>query len=123
MSHRINVALILSLLGVTLGCEFHARSPEDYRKATREVLETRNAQIQGCYDEALKTDKGAEGRVIVRFTVEAKTGTIKDASVQPESTAPEALGQCIVQALDGLALQPPDQRVGDATFAWEFQQG
>jgi hypothetical protein len=38
----------------------------------------------------------------------------------PESTAAPELGQCIVSALEGLQLDPPDEREGDATFVWEF---
>jgi hypothetical protein len=102
-------------------CEFHARSPEEYQTATRGVLDSRSAQIKSCYDDVLKTDKTASGMVVVHFTVTEETGAITGAEVTKESTAPEALGQCIVQALDGLAIDPPDERQGDATFVWEFK--
>lgn len=115
--------LAVSVLSGVTGCSFYARGPEDYRKDTRALLETRNPQIKTCYDEALKSSTGASGTVVVNFTVEEKTGKIKDPTVLPRSTAPAPLGECIVNALDGLALEPPDQRKGDATFTWEFQRG
>jgi hypothetical protein len=119
---RFIPALLVLAAGVS-ACEFHARGPEDYASATRAVLETRAAQIKTCYDDVLKQDKAAQGTVVVHFTVMPETGAITGAEVTPESTAPAPLGQCIVTALDGLALDPPDAREGDATFVWEFRQG
>ncbi|HEX2733256.1 MAG TPA: AgmX/PglI C-terminal domain-containing protein [Polyangiaceae bacterium] len=113
-------ALLLAAAGAS-ACEYHARSPEDYQTATRAVLDTRSAQIKTCYDGVLKTDKKAAGVVVVHFTVTEETGAITGAEVTKDSTAPEALGQCIVQALEGLTLDPPDERQGDATFVWEFK--
>jgi hypothetical protein len=114
------VAALLGLLSVAAGCEFHARSPEDYRNVTRALIETRTSQIQSCYDAALKTDKGANGTVTVHFFVQEDTGALNNIEALPSSTAPEALQQCVVTALEGLVLQPPDARKGDATFSFEF---
>lgn len=122
MSKLFVPALLLAAAGAS-ACEFHARSPEEYQQATRGVLDSRSGQIKACYDNVLKTDKTAAGMVVVHFTVTEETGAITGAEVTKESTAPEALGQCIVQALDGLAIDPPDERQGDATFVWEFKAG
>jgi hypothetical protein len=118
------IACTLTLLAVVLssGCSFHARSAEDYRKVTRDLLETKSADIKSCYDVELQRDPKAQGTVVVRFTVKKETGKISDAKVdEVASSAPTSLGQCVVRAIDGLALQPPDERDGDATFRWEFQ--
>lgn len=115
--------LLLPLVGLVAfvsACQFHARGPDDYREATRAVLETRSEQIQSCYDGVLKSNSDAAGNVVVHFTVKEETGAIVGAEVLAESTAAPEVGECIVQALDGLALDPPDEREGDATFAWEF---
>lgn len=114
------VAVLLGLLSGAAGCEFHARSPEDYRSATRDLIATRTSQIQSCYDGALKTNKDAKGTVTVHFFVQEDTGALSNIEALPSSTAPEALQQCVVTALEGLALQPPDARKGDATFSFEF---
>lgn len=113
-------AAVVGLLGLASGCEFHARSPEDYRSVTRALIETRTSQIQSCYDATLKTDKEAKGSVVVHFFVQPDTGALSDVEALPSSSAPEALQQCVVTALGGLVLQPPDARQGDATFSFEF---
>jgi hypothetical protein len=105
-----------------LGCSFHARDAESYRKDTRALLETRNQDIKSCYDLELQRDPKATGTVVVKFTVENETGKIVEPKVdEVASSAPTTLGQCVVRAIDGLALEPPDERKGNATFRWEFQ--
>ena len=112
-----------ALLCCTLlcACSFHARDAEGYRKVTRELLETKNADIKSCYDAELVKDPKVSGTVVVKFTVKKDTGKITAPSLDGSSTAPAALGECVVKAIDGLTLDPPDARDGDATFRWEFQ--
>ena len=107
---------------VVPGCTCLARDAETYRAETRTLLETRNAAIKDCYDQALVADPVLDGQVTVKFKVEKKTGKIMDTAIDPERTkASEALGQCIVRAVDGLVLDPVDQRDGLATFSWTFK--
>jgi len=104
------------------GCSFHARDADSYRKATRALLETRSADIKSCYDVELKKDPKVGGKVVVTFTVKKETGTIADVKVvEDKSDAPASLSECVVKAIDGLALEPPDERDGIAQFQWEFQ--
>ncbi len=104
------------------GCSFHARDADSYRKATRALLETRSGDIKGCYDAELQKDPKVGGKVVVQFTVKKETGAISDAKVvEKKSDAPASLSECVVKAIDGLALDPPDKRDGDAQFEWEFQ--
>jgi hypothetical protein len=113
--------IVLGLVACSVGCSYHARDADSYRKATRELLETRSGDIKGCYDGQLKDAPDTAGTVVVRFTVQAETGAIINASFdEVASSAPAALGQCVVAALEGLVLDPPDARDGDATFQWEF---
>lgn len=114
---------MLGVLALASGCGAGARLPENYKQDTRALLETRNNDIKACYDSALAEDKDLSGKVVVHFIVEAETGMIKEAAVLPESTAPENLSSCIVNAISGLTLDPPDINDGDATFMWEFQAG
>jgi hypothetical protein len=118
--HKLAPLFLLGALSTT-ACQFYARGPEDYRKDTRALLETRSSQIDSCFDEVLKKDAKAAGTVVVHFTVAHDTGKVTDPKVLPESTAPAPVGECVVKALDGLALDPSDKRDGDATFSWEFQ--
>ena len=103
-------------------CQLHARSPEEYRRDTRALLDTRKAETQSCYDEALRIDPKAAGTVVVRFTIADGTGAITSAQVLPESTAPAPLGDCVILALHGLTLEPPDEREGHATLVWNFDR-
>lgn len=114
---------MLSVAALATACGAGARLPENYKQDTRTLLETRNSDIKACYDTALAQDKTLSGKVVVHFIVEAETGLVKEAAVLPESTAPESLSSCIVNAISGLTLEPPDVNDGDATFMWEFQAG
>ena len=114
-------ALFVIASTVVPGCTCIARDAETYRGDTRSLVETRNKAIKDCYDVALTTDPKTSGTVVVKFKVEKKTGKILDTTVDSASKAPEALSKCIVEAVDGLTLDPVDQRDGLATFTWTFR--
>jgi hypothetical protein len=109
------------LMPLMTACSFYARDAEDYRKVTRELVETRSGSIKECYDVALQTNEKVTGGVIINFTVEKKTGKIMNPVVDPKSTAPAELSECVVTAINGLTLDPPDAREGQATFTWYFE--
>ena len=114
-------AIIILLSAILPGCTCIARDVETYKKDTRSVLETKNDSIKSCYDAALAANPAQSGNVVVTFIVEKKTGAISNVAADPnKSTAPEGLQQCVVTALEGLVLDPADQREGQATFTWTF---
>nr|WP_255216647.1 AgmX/PglI C-terminal domain-containing protein [Pseudenhygromyxa sp. WMMC2535] len=101
-----------------------ARSADDYRQVTRELVGTRTPDIKDCYDVALQTNETVGGQVVVNFTVEKKTGKIMNPAVdQSQTTAPAELGECVVDAIGGLQLDPADARDGVASFTWDFEAG
>lgn len=103
-------------------CGGTARSVDVYRADTQKLLSTRDAQVQGCYDQARKADANAAGTVAVQFTVAKKTGDITSATIdKTKSTASDALGSCVLEAVKGLKLDPPDRDEGHATFVYEFK--
>jgi hypothetical protein len=113
--------LATSVLAIA-ACAGTARRPTAYRDDTGKLLETRSAQLQSCYSDALKSDAKLSGTVTVQFVVEKNTGMVSQASVdQSKSTAPAVLGDCVVKAIDGLTLAPPDRNEGRATFVYEFK--
>jgi hypothetical protein len=117
----MNKPTFVCLAVCAIGCSAIARSPEQYRDDTQALLETKNADIKKCYDEQLKTDAKLSGQVTVKFTVKAETGKIVNPEIDPaRTTAPAALGQCVTQSIDGLALQQPDEQDGQATFTFDF---
>jgi hypothetical protein len=115
---------VLVLLAGVAGCSFAARAPDSYRDDTQALLDTRNAQVKGCYDEALKTNKDLQGKVTIKLLVEHETGKVTNVAADPAgTTAPEQLTKCVVDSLQGLVLAPPDQRDGDASFVYDFTVG
>jgi|SRR6185369_3363108 len=118
MMHLFAAALLAS----AVACAGTARGLEAYRTDTNNLLETRSAQLKSCYDDALKTDAKLAGTVTVQFIIEKQTGAIANAAVeQDKTTAAPILGQCVVKAVDGLVLAPPDRNEGRATFVYEFK--
>jgi hypothetical protein len=126
--------LSFALLPPTLllaACSFMLRSPDEYRDATKAVLDKRTGSITGCYDKVLAntTDPAAQqalqGTVAVHFSVEHDTGKVLGPAVIPaRTTAPQPLQQCVLDAMVAAdALAPPDHEDGDATFAWAFTIG
>lgn len=91
-----------------------ARSADDYRTVTRGVVDTKQAEIEGCFGET-------PAKVVVNFTVEKKTGKISNATIDSaNSTASQEVGDCVLASIDGLAIERPDMRDGAATFTWEL---
>lgn len=128
MNAEIDMLKALGLVAAAAlisGCSvsYHARSAENYRKDTRALLETRSESFRSCYEGVLASTPDASGTVSVEFVVEPKSGKITGAKSLPDSTAPAPLQDCVVQGLEGLALDPPDQRQGMATMTFDFGQG
>ena len=114
--------LIAAGLLASAACSGTARGLEAYRSDTSTLLETRSAQLKTCYDDALKADAKLAGSVTVQFVIQKGTGAITHPMVDPtRSSAPPVLGQCVVKAVDGLTLAPPDRNEGRATFTYEFK--
>ena len=117
----LRLSTLAALALVVGGCSFYARSPDQYRDDTSTLLSSKSAELNTCYDNAVKAEPTAAGKVTVQFTVETKTGKIKDVAADASrTTAPQSLVSCVVTALNGLVLAPPDQRDGKATFEYEF---
>jgi hypothetical protein len=114
-----------ALLATVSGCSvsYNVRSPEDYRQATRALLESKESDFKQCYANVIAKTPDAQGSVTVQFTVEEKTGKILTPASLPTSTAPEPLQACVVNGLNGLKLDPPDQRTGAATMTFDFARG
>ena len=117
----MKTTIAFALIAGLAGCSFIARDTETYQNETRKVLESKNSAIVSCYDSALAANPAQSGNVVVTFVVEKKTGAITNVAADPnQSTAPEGLQTCVVTALEGLKLDPADQREGQATFTWTF---
>lgn len=124
MRSAILMTSLVTLAAGLVGCGFAVRSPDMYRDDTQKVLETRSPEIKACYDGILKTDKAAAGTVTVKFDVEMDTGKFANVKLdEAASSAPQPVRDCVLNALQGLAIKPPDGNLGKATFMWEFNAG
>lgn len=94
-----------------------ARGPDDYRTVTRNLVDTKKGDIEGCF-------AGQKGKVVVNFTVEKKSGKITNAVVdEKNSDAPADIGSCVASKIEGLTMtEQPDMRDGAATFTWQVTQ-
>jgi hypothetical protein len=109
----------------SIGCGGAIRVGDAYRDDTAKLLTAQaNPRIHDCFDGMVKSTPGAkslQGTTTVHFIVAKDTGIITNAAVVPESTtAQPPVAQCVVSALQGLKLDPPDGVDGDATYTWEF---
>ena len=114
-------SLWLAVIAISGACAATKRSPEAYRNDTRKVLDTRTGKIAVCYDQILSKEERVGGTVTIDFVVEKKTGKFTSAKVVPASSgAPEPIVTCILDAMKGLALEPPDGNEGHATFVFDL---
>jgi hypothetical protein len=120
MTHMLRIAA--TYLIILTACGGTSRGLEAYRADTQKLLETRNVALKSCYDDALRSNAKLTGTVTIRFVVEKQTGAIRSASVDGAGTsAPNVLGECVLQAMNGLKLEPADRNEGQATFVYEFK--
>ena len=120
MMKTVLTLVSLTTLGVfASGCAY--RDAQMWRDDTNKVLETKHNDIRACYDTVLKGSPSAGGRVTVKFEVETEGGKIQNVAVDPAgTTAPPELGDCVKKNIEGLVIAPPDKRVGQATYVFEF---
>lgn len=111
----------LALTTLLAGCSFAARSDDVYERDVKTLLETKGEMVANCWGEVRKTDEQAQGTVTVKFRVVEDTGALESPEIDPTgTTASEPVQQCVLQSLDGLVLEPPDNRPAVATYVWEL---
>ncbi|HEU0030327.1 MAG TPA: hypothetical protein VFQ53_06840 [Kofleriaceae bacterium] len=117
MIARVAIALTLAT-----GCAT-ARSAEQYREDTHTLLYASSTRLETCYETALAANPDAAGVVKVQFVVVARTGRLVRPRIDAtHTTAPRELMTCVLDAIDGLRLEPADAQEGHATFVYEFRR-
>jgi hypothetical protein len=120
MKTMLLVSASLAALGILSGCGL-TRSPEEYRDATKAVLEKKNDDIRACYDAVLKASPGVAGTATVKFDVQEDTGKVANVTVdKATSTVPDPVADCVTKTIAGLAIAPPDSHKGEGTWAYQF---
>jgi len=103
------------------GCAY--RDAKMWQDDTAKVLKTKEGDIRSCYDGVLKGSPGTGGKVTLKWEVDTDGGKITKVEVdKANTTAPEPVQQCVTNAITGLVISPPDRRVGQGTWVWEFNQ-
>jgi hypothetical protein len=109
----------IAIGALAVGCA--VRDAKMWQDDTGKVLAAKNNDIRVCYDDFLKGTPNAGGKVTVTFEVETEGGKIQKVAVdKANTTAPDALGECVRKNIEGLVIAPPDSRVGQGTWVYEF---
>ena len=120
MKTKLLIVSAMSLVAVA-GCGAAVRDQTMWNADVGKAFGTKQGDMQSCYDNILKTDPKAAGKVAIAFDVETEGGKIQNVTVEKgASTAPEPLQQCVVQSLQGLAVSPPDAKLGQGKWTFEF---
>lgn len=123
MRNTISSLILVLTLAPALGCSLMARDTATYESDTSALLDTRADALQACYDKQLAFNSSLAGKLTITFTVEKKTGKVTQLAWDRDHTSvSEGLATCVVSALEGLELDPVDQRDGEATFTYTFRQ-
>lgn len=122
MTRTLAIGIVAACLMTSAACGGTSRGLEAYRTDTQKILETRSTELRTCYESALRSDGKLAGTVAIKFTVEKRTGALRGVAIEASGTsAPSSLGDCVLQAVDGLKLEPPDRNDGHAMFVYEFK--
>ena len=117
----LSIVVVGSSVAFGAGCA--VRDAKMWNDDTSKVLATKSADIKACYDQFLQGNPGAGGKVTVNFEIETDQGKIQNVSVDTaNTTAPDALGDCVKKNIEGLIVSPPDKKTGQATYVYEFSQ-
>ena len=123
MSHR---ACRLSSIGaggalalVLLVTSLAAASSLD-KALIRRVIAQRRVEVQACYEELLRREPTAQGKVLLRFTVTPE-GKVSEAAVRPEGTTlrDEKLHACLSGVVRSL-LFPKGPAPFNVTYPFAF---
>lgn len=109
-------------LSAVAGCAY--RDAKMWNDDVQKAVQPKQPDITSCYNNVLKTNPTAAGKVAVAFEVETDQGKFQNITVdKSKTTAPEPVQQCVTNAMQGLAVSPPDKRLGQGTMEFDFAPG
>src|SRR5690348_10466729 len=89
-------------------------------EAVRKVIRDHVPQVRWCYEQELASHPGVEGKLTIRWHIDAD-GRTSNASVQPDATtiASEALVRCVMTRLATWEFPKPSHGgVAVVTYPW-----
>lgn len=109
-------------LSSVAGCAY--RDAKMWTDDVQKAVQPKQPDIAACYDGVLKSNPNAAGKVAVAFEVETEEGRFTNITVdRSKTTAPEPVQECVTKNLQGLAVNPPDKRLGQGTMEFDFAPG
>lgn len=122
MTRLATLTALVVLGSVACAHGYAERDQTKYRDDSRALMMTKAPSVKSCYDRVLKSDPKASGMVVLHFKVQPETGLVTEPQLDgAATTAPAPLSRCVLEAVDGLKLDPPDVNEGQATFTWELK--
>jgi hypothetical protein len=76
-------------------------------EVVKRIVAQRRPQLRRCYDTALRTVPGLQGRVAVKFTI-ATAGGVEQTTVVENQTGDDRLAECVADVLQGMVFPELD---------------
>jgi len=117
------IILLSSLLTTACASKPKTESPinhEAFRQSVRGGLK----EIRGCYNELLKTEPKAEGKVVVEMTIDSEGKAAKVATIKEKSTMTEPnFLNCINTKIASWKFPPaPPKTVAEVNYPFYFRK-
>jgi hypothetical protein len=121
MNKILLITASLALASVT-GCAY--RDAKMFSDDVNKAVAPKQPDMKACYDGVLKSNPTAAGKVSVAFEIETEEGKFTNITVdKSKTTAPEPVQECVTKNLQGLAISPPDKKLGQGSMEFDFAPG
>ena len=91
-------------------------------KVIQSVVRASFGDFRTCYEDALRNDPHARGRVVVRFVI-ATDGHVSAAAATVEEALPDEVGACLEKAFVKLSFPEPDGGIVTVSYPIVFTPG
>lgn len=90
------------------------------REAIRKVIRDNIKLFQNCYDQALRKNSDAYGKVEIKWHIEER-GRATHASVKSNSVGDSSMGQCLTRVITSLTFpEPPPDQIAEVVYPFVF---
>ena len=121
MNKMLLLTAAVALASVT-GCAY--RDAKMFSDDVQKAVQPKQPDMRACYEGVLRSNPNASGTVAVAFEIETEEGRFTNVTVdQSKTTAPEPVQECVTKNLQGLAISPPDKKLGQGTMEFTFAPG
>jgi TonB family protein len=79
----------------------------EYKAAVKKIISKNKGPIERCYKDALATQPGLKGRIVVQFAINP-TGTVQAASIKEDGVGSPDLAACVLSEVRKLKFPMPE---------------